>query len=480
MCSIYKLHITTSKIGKKMQLWICWWDIVKKLRPCFSRERTFFWFVLVAICFTVRTDLAGVSSFIRAMGLHEFYYDRILDFFHSTAINIDLLRVSWANILVTSGEAFKINGRVIIIGDGIKVSKEGRKMPGVKSLHQESESNSKAEFIMGHSFQAIALLTSAMGHYFATPLAAEVHEGTIESNRDARTLLGKMAKLVKSLTLAVPAYFLGDAYYAKKTLILPLLKGGVHIITRVSKTAVAYLPVIDKKKGRGRPRLYGEKIKLLDVFKNLEMFTLATGPIYDEAESQFYFRYLDLLWRPIGIVVRFVFIIHPTRGKTIFLSTDLIDPLQVIKIYSLRYKIEVAFKQALHSIGTFTYHFWMRNMERIKRCSGNQFLHRKSEEYRLQVKRKLRAYHSFTAIGFIVQGLLQIISMKVHEQVWLNFGSWIRTIRANVLPSEAVVMTAMRNTIPEFLISDALDPSIAKFIVEKIDFDRSEGLRMLG
>lgn len=333
---------------------------------------------------------------------------------------------------------------------------------------------------MGHSFQAVALLTSAFGYFFATPLAAEIHEGVVESNRDTRTLLGKMATLVQSLSLTVPAYFLGDAYYAKQTLILPLLKAGIHIITRVSKASVAFYPPIVKAKGRGRPKLYGRKVKLMDIFKDQAAFTVGTGSLYGEDQARFRYRSIDLLRRPIGILVRFVFVMHPTRGNAIFLSTDLIDPLEIIKIYSLRYKIEVTFKQTLHSIGTFTYHFWMREMTRIKKCSGNQYLHRKTEEYRQQVKRKLRAYHVYTQVGLIVHGVLQIISMTIHTDVWLCFGSWIRTIRPNVLPSEAVVMKALRNTVSDFLSSDQVDPSIAKFIIEKIDFTRAEGLRLLG
>ena len=122
----------------------------------------------------------------------------------------------------------------------------------------------------------------------------------------------------------------------------------------------------------------------------------------------------------------------------------------------------------------------MREMEKIKRCSGNQYLHRKTEEYRQQVKRKLKAYHVYTQIGLIVQGVLQLISMTIHTEVWHCFGSWIRTIRPNVLPSEAVVMKALRNTVSEFLAGNQLNPSLAKFIIEKIDFTRAEGLRMLG
>lgn len=42
--------------------------------------------------------------------------------------------------------------------DGIKVSKEGRQMPGVKRLHQESANVNKPEWIRGHYFSALGLL----------------------------------------------------------------------------------------------------------------------------------------------------------------------------------------------------------------------------------------------------------------------------------------------------------------------------------
>jgi hypothetical protein len=44
---------------------------------------------------------------------------------------------------------------------GIKVGKEGNKMPGVKRLHQESADVSKAEWIRGHYFGALGLLLGA-------------------------------------------------------------------------------------------------------------------------------------------------------------------------------------------------------------------------------------------------------------------------------------------------------------------------------
>ncbi len=59
----------------------------------------------------------------------------------------------------------------ILIGDGVKQSKEAPKMPGVKRLHQGSENSSKAEYIFGHLFSAIGVLVGNHKKFFCIPLS---------------------------------------------------------------------------------------------------------------------------------------------------------------------------------------------------------------------------------------------------------------------------------------------------------------------
>jgi len=114
------------------------------------------------------------------------------------------------------------------------------------------------------------------------------------------------------------------------------------------------------------------------------------------------YRTVDLLGRPVGQVVRFVIVVHPTRGQCILMTTDLsLVAIEVIRLYGLRFKIEVSFKQAVNTIGTYYYHFWMRDRDPLKRNQGKQYLHKKSELYREQVKRKMRAYHCFVQAAII-------------------------------------------------------------------------------
>lgn len=134
-------------------LWTTWWTIVRQLRPAFSRNLAFLWFATALAGFAVRADRNGVSSFIRALGLQRIHYDRLLDFFHSKAVNLSKLTSLWTALVlkVMAPHLLTVNGRIVVLADGIKVAKTGLKMPAVKKLHQESQNNSKPEYILGAS-----------------------------------------------------------------------------------------------------------------------------------------------------------------------------------------------------------------------------------------------------------------------------------------------------------------------------------------
>jgi len=462
-------------------LWNQWWKLVCELRPACARIRTFLWMAVCLAGMTIRKDLMGVTSIVRALGLQPICYDRLLDFFHSPALNLDRLTRAWCRLVfgVHPG-ILRVNGRPVLVGDGIKVAKAGRKMPAVKKLHQPSESNTKPTYIFGHSCQAVAVLGQALSSVLALPLACRIHEGVVFSNRDRRTLLDKMIRLLDDLGMTEPFYFVADAYYATGKITRGLLARENHLVTRVRSNSVAWYratpPAPNRPRSKGRPRKYGKKIKVRSLLNNAAKLQEATSPVYGEENVVIRFRTADLLWRPVGILVRFVAVDHPRRGKILLMSTDLsLEPQEIIRIYGLRFKIEVSFKQALRVIGAYAYHFWMAAMTPLRRISGNQYLHHKSDAYRNAVRRKVAAYHRHIQLGLIAQGLLQILSATMPKSVWRSFGSWIRTIRPRLAPSEQVAAIAMRNTLPEFLASAAKTAILVKFIRDRLDLSRAEG-----
>ncbi len=466
-----------------MEIWLLWWQIVRKFRPAFGRTRTFLWFAVVLAGVCTRCDLRGVTSIVRALGLRQACYDRLLDFFHSKSVILPKLTQLWVKIAtkMLDNRLLKINGRVVLLADGIKAPKTGRKMPAVKKLRQESQNNTKPEFIFGHSCQAIAIVVAAASSFFAMPLTCRIHEGVVFSNRDRRTLLDKLVDLALALKITMPFYMVADAYYAAAKIIRPLLDAGQHLITAAKKNAVAYEPADQSAgKSKGRPRIYGCKIKLKTLFDDESKFTSADSPVYGEHGVTLRFLCKDMFWRPAGIMVRFVLVIHPERGRKILMCTDCtLQPIQIIQIYGVRFKIEVSFKHAVHTVGTYAYHFWMRDMKPIPRRSGNQYLHHKTDEYRCHVRRKIAAYHCHLQTGVMAQGILQCISVLHAPDVWKLFGSWLRTIRHGIPPSEQVVAIALRNSLPEFLAASTDDHILVKFIRNRIDIARAEGLRLV-
>ena len=226
----------------------------------------------------------------------------------------------------------------------------------------------------------------------------------------------------------------------------------------------------------GRPKQYGERVALKTLFD--QPLQTIDSPVYGDAGVKLEVCVRDLVWRPVGILVRFVAVIHPFRGRIILMTTDLdMEPSDIIRVYGYRFKIEVSFKSALRVVGAFLYHFWMVDMTPITRKARNQYLHRKTDAYRTAVKRKLAAYHRYIQLGLIAQGIMLAIATTAPQLVWASFGSWLRTIRPGIIPSEAVVAIALRNTLPEILAGTSPEPNLAKFIQQRLDFSTVQARR---
>jgi hypothetical protein len=207
------MDMTMLDRGPPLSLWGLWWNAILLLRPAFSRLYTFLWFATIVAGLTVRVELLGVTSIVRAFNLRPSLYTRLLKNFHSSAVKLDRLSALWAQaVLRLLPSPLRVNGRLVLVGDGNKIAKRGSKMPAVKLLHQQSQSNTKPDYIMGHSLQAVGLVVDAAQSVFCVPLAMRIHEGLVWSNRDSRTLLDKMLGLLDILAITVPYYFVADAY----------------------------------------------------------------------------------------------------------------------------------------------------------------------------------------------------------------------------------------------------------------------------
>jgi hypothetical protein len=132
--------------------------ILSEFRSCFTRAAAFHWFVTVVFGFIVRIDLCGASSFVRWLGIKPALYTTMLSFFRASSWRLRDILQRWWHIVLARCPLPEIDGRLLMAGDGIKISKEAEKMPAVKRLHQESENSGKAPYIFGHHWGVIGIL----------------------------------------------------------------------------------------------------------------------------------------------------------------------------------------------------------------------------------------------------------------------------------------------------------------------------------
>ena len=133
--------------------------ILANFRPCFSRKAAFNWFVVVVFGFIVRLDHCGVSSFVRWLSIRPELYTALVSHFRAKSWRLPVIMRRWWQIVLEHCPLTRIDGRLMIAADGIKISKEAEKMPGVKRLHQESDNSGKAPYIYGHHWGVIGILS---------------------------------------------------------------------------------------------------------------------------------------------------------------------------------------------------------------------------------------------------------------------------------------------------------------------------------
>lgn len=58
----------------------------------------------------------------------------MIHFFHASSSTLEIIANKWCKIVKNFAPIYKEDGITILVGDGVKASKEARKMPGVKKI----------------------------------------------------------------------------------------------------------------------------------------------------------------------------------------------------------------------------------------------------------------------------------------------------------------------------------------------------------
>ena len=289
----------------------------------------------------LRSDKLGITSVIRDLALAPGCYPSMIHFFRSSAWSLESIRSRWFSAVKEHSPLYKEGNFHILVGDGVKQSKEGRRIPGVKKLFQESENSAKPEYIHGHMFGGLGILAGTVRNWACIPLSIRLHDGL----QAARAWNGAAVSGASHVVQMVE-----DAYHAALTfgdylllldryfLTVPALDklrvlnrdGDVRmeIITKAKKSCTAYEKPGPRKPGRGRPPKKGAAVHLKELFlSHREKFQEAEIELYGKKES-IHYHCVDLLWgQKLYQELRFV-LVEMDGIQSILASTSLeLEPL---------------------------------------------------------------------------------------------------------------------------------------------------------
>ena len=71
------------------------------------------------------------------------------------------------------------SGRDVTAGDHTYALKDGRRMPGVVILHQDSETQSKPSYFRSHQWGAICLMVGSFLAPLSLPLTLNIHQVSV-------------------------------------------------------------------------------------------------------------------------------------------------------------------------------------------------------------------------------------------------------------------------------------------------------------
>jgi hypothetical protein len=433
---------------------------VMQFKPYFSRQTSFSWFVIILVGIMIRSDHLGVSSIVRELSLIPSAYNSMIHFFRAKSWYIVQLRRAWLNIVKNCGFLIKEEDRYIIIGDGVKQAKEGRKMPGVSKLHQESDNSSKGEYIHGHMFGGLAILAGIGGKLFGILLSLKIHsgigiiqewccEGYDKEDSHVIKMIKDAGEAVKTLRDSI---LLLDRLYLTRPMLEAVKRiPELVVVTKAKSNATAYNHP-EPYKGRGRKPLKGSSVKLWDFFiTHAGQFSTETIQIYGQ-DTQVRYYCVDLLWGK-GLYFPLRFILTEYNGiKGILASTySTFTPIQIIRLYGYRFKIECAFRELKQVVAGFSYHFWSKAMPKLNKFiknAENQAILENIIDPRARklIGNTVKAIEGYAQIGIIALGLLQLTSLMFGNEINSSSNRFMRTISSST-PSERTTADFMRKNI---------------------------------
>ena len=472
-------------------------DVLSFLLPLLPSAIAKGWFTVVIVGFMTHTDHYGVSSFMRALDLPAVCYTRLLSFFRTCKVDLNLLSRKWWVVAIAMNYPYMVRNKVVLIVDATKAQKEGKRMPATKKLGQTSEDQTKPTYIWGTMFQSIGLLCGKVGSMFSCPLTMRIADGIAamadwdESPYKKESQIVQAAKDACEIAKEIkkPCILLGDRYYLARSAIQNILKHNlenpkckVFLLSKAKRSFTAYYPLTEEQR-KDKRRKKGNSVKLFSFFEDPDTeFKEVTVYLYGKQVTASVAR-KELLWGS-GVYVPMSFILvkyydedkKEERREVLGSMDTTLTTREIMELYSYRFKIEVQFKADKSVLGIFSYRFWTGSQpwlnKRRKKGDPDPLEKVTDPEDRKKILETLHATELFVFCGIVAQGILQNISLRFASEGDRSDLRYQRT-PANAAPSEENIMHVLRIKLPGFLAShqNTLVARLIKQTIERASWD---------
>jgi hypothetical protein len=145
---------------------------------------------------------------------------------------------------------------------------------------------------------------------------------------------------------AMTRYLAVDGYFMKKDFIKPLLKQGLHIITKGRHDAnLKYLYKGRQKGGKGRPKLYDGKVNIAAIDKR------KIKCCYRDEDKEVYAAIVYCVQLKQQVLAAFIYY-GEKKQPEIIIGTDIdMDAMCMCRYYSLRFQVEFLIRDAKQYAG---------------------------------------------------------------------------------------------------------------------------------
>lgn len=299
-----------------------------------------------------------VSSIYRMFGFLMFSMGisrrRFYDFLRSGKLHLDRV---YKVLLKMFGETLLTGGRIIALLDDTTYGKSGKKIEGCETHYDHASKINCSKYIHGQCRVMLGILVNIHNRWACLPVKNALYKSKKSAEKSLfRTKIQLGAKLINELMseFAYPILIVADSWFGNKSLAKDIglnISEIVHILTRMRIDCILYEIHVPQSKGKGRKRIYGNKLpKLTELSKTLERKT-GTFLVYGKERSV---EYSEIIAMHKGFMRQVKVVLVYTRNGYIFpiLSTDLnLTVKEMIEYYSARWKIESGFKELKHELG---------------------------------------------------------------------------------------------------------------------------------